>query len=61
MLLPILFLSLNGVAAQEPQPVLVDKLEKLLDGQEKQHTLEFASNIANGDNVKFQDIINKVE
>ena len=42
-----LFLVLNGIAAQEPQAVLVDKLDKLLADQEFQETTEFVARKAN--------------
>ena len=55
-----LFLFLNRVAAQEPQAGLVEKLDKLLAGQEKQRTLEFASTLANNDISWYKDIISKI-
>ena len=67
MLLPILFLFMNRVAAQEPhQPnpinaVLVDKLDRLLAGQELQETAEFAARKANSASAKLQNILDKIE
>ena len=61
-----LFLFLNGVAAQTTSPVSTEttnhKLDRLLRYvQEKQHTSEFASKIANSDSDKFQRIIKSIE
>ena len=42
-----LFLVLNGIAAQEPQAVLLEKLDKLLAGQGLQETREFDARKAN--------------
>ena len=63
MLLPILFLFLNGIAAQEPQTETTnEKLDKLLSYvQEKLHISEFASNIANSESGKIQRIITSIE
>ena len=55
-----LFLFLKGLAAQESQAVLVEKLDKLLAGKEKQRTLEFALTLANNDISWYQDVISKI-
>ena len=56
-----LFLVLNGIAAQEPQAGLVDKLDKLLAGQELQETAEFAARKANSASSHRQSIHAKIE
>ena len=69
MLLPILFLFLNGVAAQETQKpevnpsnaLFFDKMDRLLAGQELQETAEGAARKANSAISQLRDILAKIE
>ena len=61
MILLILFLFLNGAAAQEPQAVLVDKLDKLLAGQETLQTHVVADIYQNANGALFRSINAKIE
>ena len=69
MSLPILFLFLNGVAAQETQKPAVNtsnaiffaKMDRLLAGQELQETAEWADRKANSASSQLRDILAKIE
>ena len=56
LLLPILFLFLNGIAAQESQAEIADqKLDRLLAGQELQETAEWADKKRNNALSQLRD------
>ena len=62
MFLPILFLFLNRIAAQESQAETTDqKLDRLLAGQELQERVEYAERRANSAGSYRRDILAKIE